>query len=177
MSQPILLDGRHLRLEDIEAVARGGALAELSPPARAIVQASSDTIRTLAAAPKPIYGVNTGFGVFAAQRIGRDEAARLSRNLVLSHSAAVGPPFEKDIVRATMLIRANTFAHGYSGVRPEIIDTLLAMLAHDLIPLVPSQGSLGSSGTSHRWRTWPWCSRRIQTTQTAPPVKPGTRVP
>jgi histidine ammonia-lyase len=90
--------------------------------------------------------VNTGFGVFANRRIDRADLADLSRNLILSHAVGAGEPFSEDVIRAAMLIRANTLALGVSGVRPEIVETLLAMLATRVTPWVPSQGSLGSSG-------------------------------
>lgn len=95
-----------------------------------------------------IYGVNTGFGDNAGRAIFRhkDEAALLSRNLLLSHSVATGPYLPPDVVRAAMLIRANTLAQGYSGVRPEVINTLVEMINRDVLPAMPAQGSLGASG-------------------------------
>jgi histidine ammonia-lyase len=93
-----------------------------------------------------VYGINTGFGIFADQRIPRAESARLSRNLILSHSVGRGVRLDTEIVRAALLIRANTLTKGFSGVRLEIVTTLLAMLNKGVTPLVPEQGSLGSSG-------------------------------
>jgi histidine ammonia-lyase len=143
---PIILDGHNLTLGHVEAAARRGAAAQLDPGAHRRVQASAEDLQRLAHSEEPIYGVNTGFGVFADRRIDASQAARLSRNLILSHAVAVGPAFPSDVVRAAMLIRANTLAHGHSGVRPQVINTLLAMLRHEVTPYVPSQGSLGSSG-------------------------------
>ncbi|MBN1200963.1 MAG: histidine ammonia-lyase [Anaerolineae bacterium] len=99
-------------------------------------------------APRVIYGVNTGFGDNAGRAVfhHRSEAAQLSRNLLLSHAVGVGDPLPPDAVRAAMLIRANTLAQGYSGVRREVINTLVAMLNHGVHPVMPAQGSLGASG-------------------------------
>ena len=142
----VYIDGHSLALDQIEAVARKNSNVELAPKARTLVQDSADTILNIANSEHPVYGVNTGFGIFASQRIAPDETVRLSRNLILSHLVGVGAPFAKDIVRAAILIRANTFAHGHSGVRPQLIDTLLDLLIYDVTPYIPSRGSLGASG-------------------------------
>lgn len=99
-------------------------------------------------APLVIYGVNTGFGDNAGRAVfrRREEAAQLSRNLLLSHAVGVGPHLPADAARATLLIRAHTLAQGYSGVRREVINTLVEMLNRGVIPAMPSQGSLGASG-------------------------------
>ncbi|UCF60690.1 MAG: aromatic amino acid lyase [Anaerolineaceae bacterium] len=142
----VSIDGYSLTLDQIEAVARNHVNAELASNARIQVQDCANTILDIANSEHPVYGVNTGFGIFASQRIAPEETVRLSRNLILSHLVGVGAPFEKDIVRAAILIRANTFAHGNSGVRPQLIDTLLDMLRYDVTPYIPSRGSLGASG-------------------------------
>jgi histidine ammonia-lyase len=144
--ETISIDGHSLTLDQIEAVARHNRSAELAPDTRTLVQDSAKKILNLANSEQALYGVNTGIGIFASQRIAPEEAIRLSRNLILSHLVGLGAPFAKDVVRATMLIRANTLAHGQSGVRPQIIDILLDMLAKDVTPYIPSQGSLGASG-------------------------------
>jgi histidine ammonia-lyase len=100
----------------------------------------------MVASGAPVYGINTGFGIFADQRIPPADSARLSRNLILSHAVGTGSDLPGEVVRAAMLIRANTLAAGYSGVRPELVETLLEMLNRTVIPAIPSQGSLGSSG-------------------------------
>ncbi len=146
MNETILLDGQRLTLEQIETAARGEASLSLNPEAKKRVERSAGIVSQLASSRERVYGVNTGFGAFASRRIKPTESAYLSHNLILSHSAGVGPPFPKDVVRAAMLIRANTLAHGYSGVRPEIIETILGMLQEQVTPYIPSRGSLGSSG-------------------------------
>ncbi|MBN2302984.1 MAG: histidine ammonia-lyase [Anaerolineae bacterium] len=98
--------------------------------------------------PLAIYGVNTGFGDNAGRSALRhaDEARLLTRNLIVSHTVGVGDRLPPDAVRASMLIRANTLAQGYSGVRREVINTLVAMLNRGVLPVMPAQGSLGASG-------------------------------
>lgn len=142
----VLLDGHNLTLEQVESVSRHGVQVELSSTARSKVQESAETLQHLVASDTPVYGVNTGFGIFADRKIDHEQSLELSRNLILSHAVGTGPHFSEDIVRAAMLIRANTLARGHSGVRPLIIDTLLSLLNQRLIPIIPSQGSLGSSG-------------------------------
>jgi histidine ammonia-lyase len=94
----------------------------------------------------PIYGINTGFGSLARVRIPPESTATLSRNLIRSHAAGVGPKAPEEVVRAMMLLRANALARGVSGCRPALVETLLQMLAAGVVPVVPRQGSCGSSG-------------------------------
>jgi histidine ammonia-lyase len=140
------IDGHNLSLGQIEAIARQPVEVSLDPAARRKVQTSADTLRKLASQTDPMYGVNTGYGVFSERRIDGEEASALSRNLILSHAVCVGEPFPPDVTRAAMVVRANALAHGLSGVRPILIDTLLEMLSRGVVPVIPSQGSLGSSG-------------------------------
>ena len=146
IAEPIFLDGTHLTLEELRAVARGRTAVGLRPDARSRVAESANLVARLVESPEPVYGVNTGFGIFANRRIEPEDLTDLSRNLILSHAVGFGTPFPPDVVRAAMLIRANTFALGLSGVRVEILECLLQMLEKDVTPVIPSQGSLGSSG-------------------------------
>jgi len=143
----LTLTGNNLTIEDVVVVARVGEAVTLAPDAKARMQTSRDYVESLARpdAP-PVYGINTGFGIFANRSVSPADSETLSRNLILSHSVGVGDPFALEVVRAAMLIRANTLAIGHSGIRPEIIETLLAMLNAGVTPEVPQQGSLGSSG-------------------------------
>lgn len=145
-SPSITLTGSSLGLEEIELVARKNAKVEVSPKALETIRKSADTINQLSNIDQPIYGVNTGFGIFSNRRIEPNQTAEISRNLILSHAVAVGPPLPEQVTRAAMLIRANALSRGYSGVRPIIIDSLVEMLNQGVTPVVPSQGSLGSSG-------------------------------
>jgi len=145
-SPPLLIDGLHLTLEDIERISLRDSDVELSNNARQAAVQSSNNLRKLAQSNEPIYGVNTGFGLLSDHVIQPDQLEEVSRNLILSHAVGIGPPFDRSIVLAAMLIRANTLVRGYSGVDIVIVDTLLAMINRDVVPLIPSQGSLGSSG-------------------------------
>lgn len=143
----IEITGTGWSLEALAAVARGRE--EVRPPgdaARSRMRASHDWVRQAADADRAVYGINTGFGVLASRRIAPDDASRLSRNVVLKCCAGVGPPLPEDVVRAMMAIRADTLAHGTSGVRPLLADTYVAMLNAGVTPHVPSKGSLGASG-------------------------------
>ncbi len=146
-TEPLSLDGEHLTIEDVLAVARHGRPVRLSDAARPRIEASRAWIDELIANGRPtVYGINTGFGIFANVPIRPDQSAQLMRNLILSHSAGTGEPFSEEIVRATMLIRANTLAKGLSGVRPLVLETLIEMLNRGVHPVIPAKGSVGASG-------------------------------
>lgn len=142
----ILLDGNTLSLEQVAAVAREWEKVGIAPHAREAIDASRHCLDSIVSSDAPVYGINTGFGIFADRRIPRNEGALLSRNLILSHAVGTGPYLPGEVVRAAMLVRANTLAKGFSGVRFEVVQTMLDMLNGGVTPLVPSQGSLGSSG-------------------------------
>ncbi len=142
----IVINGNTLTIENVVAVARQRENVRLDPVARQRVVQSQGWVGEILAHNRPVYGINTGFGIFAERNISPHDAEELSRNLILSHAMGTGPELPAEVVRAAMLIRANTLAKGYSGVRPEIIETLLEMLNRGVTPVIPSQGSLGSSG-------------------------------
>ncbi len=138
-----------LDLPRLVAVARHRAPVELGPRARAAVVRARGYIERICAggdSSPAVYGVNTGFGALAEVRISPDQVAALQRNLVRSHAAGVGEPLPEDAVRAMMLLRAQVLAMGHSGVRPAIIDLLLAMLNRGVHPIIPRRGSVGASG-------------------------------
>ncbi len=140
------IDGNHLTLAQVVAVARDGEVVELAGSAQEAVNRAHQWIDEIVKSDAPVYGINTGFGIFAERRIPRKDAATLSRNLILSHAVGTGAALPAEIVRAAMLVRANTLAKGYSGVRLEVVQTIVDMLNAGVTPVVPSQGSLGSSG-------------------------------
>ncbi len=143
----VLIDGDNLTIEDIVDVARNGRRAELSPGAVDKVQRCRAWIDQVAEEGElTVYGVNTGFGALAEVQIARDKQERVSANVIASHSAGVGPPLAEEVVRATMLIRANTLAKGYSGIRLATLQTLLEMLNKGVHPVLPEKGSVGASG-------------------------------
>ncbi len=146
--EPLLL-GRPITLSDLEEVARGGRRVGLCPDARERVGASRRAIDAIAAAgdrAPAVYGVNTGFGALAETRIHEGDVRALQRNLVRSHACGVGPDLGDAEVRAMMLLRAQVVALGFSGVRVEVVDALVAMLNAGVSPRIPSQGSVGASG-------------------------------
>ena len=143
---PVVLTGADLTVDDVEAVARHGAHAVLDPHARARAQEARDVIERLVAEGAVVYGVTTGFGALADRTIAAADVERLQENLLMSHAAGVGAPLPRDVVRAMLLLRANTIALGHSGARPEVIDRLLDFLRLGIHPVVPAQGSVGASG-------------------------------
>ncbi|MBE0697236.1 MAG: histidine ammonia-lyase [Anaerolineaceae bacterium] len=142
----VSIDGSGLTLTDIVNVARYQEQVVLSDIGREAIETSRNYLDSIVKMDRPVYGINTGFGIFSDQRIPHSDSAALSRNLILSHAVGTGANLPEEIVRAAMLVRANTLAKGYSGVRVEIVETLLEMLNSGVTPLIPSQGSLGSSG-------------------------------
>jgi histidine ammonia-lyase len=110
------------------------------------VRRSLATVERIAARSDPVYGVNTGFGLLANTQIPRDRLRDLQRNLVLSHAAGTGPPLPDGVVRLVLVLKIVALAQGYSGVRLETVRALAALLAHDLYPVIPAQGSVGASG-------------------------------
>lgn len=142
----IHIDGNHLTIQDVADVAKKFSPVMISERGRNQITESHERLERLMQLNRPIYGINTGFGIFSDQKISLEDSAKLSRNLILSHAVATGPDFPTDIVRAAMLIRSNTLTKGFSGVRMQVVQTLVDMLNEHVHPCVPSQGSLGSSG-------------------------------
>jgi histidine ammonia-lyase len=142
----VLLDGDTLRLEEVQAVARGRARAELAPSARERVRRARALVEERLGDGQAHYGINTGFGTLAEVRIAPEDLRRLQRNLVLSHAAGVGAPLPLPEARALMLLRANVLAKGCSGIREATLDLLVAMIDRGVVPVVPERGSVGASG-------------------------------
>jgi histidine ammonia-lyase len=120
--------------------------ATLDARCRAAVRASAETVRRATAGDAPVYGVNTGFGKLATQRIAREDLALLQLKLLRSHAVGVGEALPARVVRLILLLKAASLARGYSGVREEVIDGLLALHNRGVVPVVPAQGSVGASG-------------------------------
>jgi histidine ammonia-lyase len=143
----ITLDGCSLTIEDVVRVAREPATqARLAPGARDALIASRRLVERAITSGQTIYGINTGFGKLANVRIAPDKLDSLQVNLIRSHAAGVGTPLPGEVVRAVMLLRANVLLRPTSGVRPELVEALVAMLNAGIVPLVPEQGSVGASG-------------------------------
>ncbi|MBE7417058.1 MAG: histidine ammonia-lyase [Ideonella sp.] len=143
----ISLNPGSLTLDELQLIHAGGAGAlTLGAAARAAVRASAAVVQRAARGDAPVYGVNTGFGKLASTRIGEADLAALQLNLIRSHSVGVGEPLSPPVVRLMLALKAASLARGASGVREEVVDTLLAVHNAGLVPFVPSQGSVGASG-------------------------------
>jgi histidine ammonia-lyase len=142
----IELTGAGLTPADVVAVARSDEPVALAESARAAMETSAAIVERLAASTDPVYGVSTGFGSLANTVIPAERREELQRALLRSHAAGMGPPVEREVVRAMMLLRARTLAMAYSGARPVLVDTMLELLNRGLTPVVHEHGSLGASG-------------------------------
>ena len=142
----MLLRPGALSLEELQAIHAGGQPLVMDPQALPAVLASAAVVRRAAEGDAPVYGVNTGFGKLASTRISEADLATLQLNLIRSHSVGVGEPLAAPVLRLMLALKAASLARGHSGVRPLVIDTLLAVHNAGLVPFVPSQGSVGASG-------------------------------
>lgn len=142
----ILLDGHSLTLEQLVAIADDGAPVKLAPAAARRVDAARAVVDRKAAGDVPVYGINTGFGALAETAIPHDELGALQLNLLRSHAAGVGEPLPVRAVRASMALRANVLAKGYSGIRRSTLEQFIELLNRGVHPRVPSRGSVGASG-------------------------------
>lgn len=142
----IHLDGSSLTLDHLLAITDRDEKVGLAPGAAARINASRAVVDRKAHGEAPVYGINTGFGSFAEVKIAPDALEALQVNLLRSHAAGVGAPLGVREVRAMMALRANVLAKGFSGIRLETVEALLALLNHRIHPLVPSRGSVGASG-------------------------------
>jgi histidine ammonia-lyase len=140
------LDGASLSLEQLATIADGGSPVALSSGAAQRVDEARRVVDARAASDEAVYGVNTGFGALAETAIPRDQLGALQLNLLRSHAAGVGPPLPVRAVRASMALRANVLAKGFSGIRRVTLELLLEMLNRGVHPVVPSRGSVGASG-------------------------------
>jgi histidine ammonia-lyase len=142
----IELTGSSLTLDDLDRIARTTEPVGVSADARARVRASRAVVDAHVARGTPVYGINTGFGAMADVAIPADQLATLQLNLLRSHAAGVGEPLPAPAVRALIALRANVLAKGFSGIRPETLDALVALLNARVHPRVPARGSVGASG-------------------------------
>lgn len=110
------------------------------------IEKAAETVKQLLEHEQPIYGINTGFGVLANKKIPHDQLQQLQHNLIVSHASGVGDFLSDDIVALVLLLKINSLARGFSGVRPEIIDALIALYNHRVYPCIPEKGSVGASG-------------------------------
>ena len=135
-----------LTLDDLQAIHAGGVQLAIDAAARTAIRASADVVQRAARGDTAVYGVNTGFGKLASTRISEGDLSALQLNLIRSHSVGVGAPLQPAVVRLMLALKAASLARGASGVREDVVDTLLAVHNAGLVPFVPSQGSVGASG-------------------------------
>ncbi len=137
---------RRITLDEVAAVARGGALVRLAPGSLERVRAARAFVDQLCAEDRTVYGVTTGFGHLSRVKIPNDHVEALQRNLIRSHASGVGEPFDIPTARAVMLMLANSLSRGHSGVREQTLGLLVNMLNHGVTPVIPMRGSVGASG-------------------------------
>lgn len=142
----IIINGMNLTVEEVIRVARDGEEVSISPEAQAAVKKARDYVDKKLAENAVIYGLTTGFGKFSDTYISSEETADLQRNLIISHTCAMGQGLPIQVVRAAMLLRCNALSRGHSGIRPGTLNTLLSMLNKGVHPIIPEKGSLGASG-------------------------------
>jgi len=145
MPDPEVLGAETLALDAVARIATGAAV-RLDPAARGRMADSHRQVETLAKAGRVVYGLNTGCGPLCDRPVLAADAARFQLNLIRSHASGVGPAHGREVVRATMAVRAQTLAQGRSGVRPVVVESLIAMLNAGILPVVPEIGSVGASG-------------------------------
>ena len=147
MAEALVLEGDNLTIDDVERIARAGETqVTLAAGALARVNRARDLVDRAVRENRVVYGITTGFGALAELVIPRERIRELQHNLIRSHAAGVGAPLPEEEVRAIALLRANVLALGHSGVRPAVIELLLALLNHRIHPLIPERGSVGASG-------------------------------
>ncbi|RQO63016.1 histidine ammonia-lyase [Paucibacter sp. KBW04] len=136
----------HLTLAQLRDIRNGGVQLSLHASAAEVIRRSAAVVQAAAAGDAPVYGVNTGFGKLASTRISKADLATLQFNLIRSHCVGVGAPLQPSVVRLMLATKAASLARGFSGVRPEVVQSLLDVFNAGLIPYVPAQGSVGASG-------------------------------
>src|SRR6185295_18035118 len=142
----IALNGQQLTLQQIVDVAEGREQVVLADEARVRVEKARQVVQNIVDEGRTVYGVNTGFGKLSDVSIDRADLIQLQLNLVRSHSCGLGEPLSESEARVMLLLRANVLAAGFSGARPHVIDTLIAMLEKRVTPVIPEKGSVGASG-------------------------------
>ncbi len=145
----ILIDGNSLSVEQVVDVAlskSGEIKVGITPESKVKIAKAKEYVFEVVNNGEAVYGINTGFGALSNVHIDKKDLGQLQLNLIRSHCTGVGEPFNREVTRAIMLLRANCLASGFSGINPEAIDLLLDFINHDIIPFVPSKGSVGASG-------------------------------
>ena len=144
--EALTISNRSVSWEDLSYLISSPGSLNISPQTKRLIKISNDALQAILKKGQLIYGVNTGFGKLSSVSIDQNDIKQLQLNLVRSHAAGIGSPFNIGIVRVVMALKILTWSKGYSGVRPKLVNQLIAMLNKDIIPLIPSLGSVGASG-------------------------------
>jgi len=142
----VVLSSRNMTFKEFIDVAVNKEKVSLSDELIDKIKKARDLVEELDKEDTPIYGINTGFGFLAGKKIDKDKIEELQFNLIRSHCTAVGEPYNEAVTRGIMLLRARVMSQGYSGIRAKVINLLLELLNRNIIPVIPSQGSVGASG-------------------------------
>lgn len=146
-TRQLQIDGRNLSIDDVLLVAEDpSSVVSIKPEALELMKKSRAFVHEIVEKGEPVYGINTGFGALSDKHIKKEDLEELQYNLIRSHCTGVNNPFSKTVTRAIMLLRANCLSQGSSGINPDIVWLICEFLNHDIIPLVPSKGSVGASG-------------------------------
>ncbi len=145
MSSITIYPGK-LSLAQMRQTYQGSVQVSLSKDAEDRIKQSVECVNKVIENDKPVYGINTGFGLLANRRIEKEDLELLQRSIVLSHAAGVGEPLDDDLVRLIMLLKVNSLSRGYSGARVEVIQAIIALINADVYPVIPQKGSVGASG-------------------------------
>ncbi|HYD80969.1 MAG TPA: histidine ammonia-lyase [Paucimonas sp.] len=146
MTTTLTLKPGKLTLADVRRIWREAAPLALDAAAYPAIEASAATIKKIVERGAPAYGINTGFGKLAKTHIPNDQLEELQRNLILSHSVGSGELIADEVVRLILALKIGSLARGYSGIRPQVIDAMIAMYNAGIMPCIPSKGSVGASG-------------------------------
>jgi histidine ammonia-lyase len=146
MTKPFTLRPGQLTLQELKQLATTQAPVILDPSCLERIEAANKTVNDVILSKKTVYGINTGFGSLANQTITDDKLQRLQRNIVLSHACGTGDLLDDDVVAMILLLKINSLAQGYSGIRLSVINTLLSFYNHRIYPCIPAKGSVGASG-------------------------------
>jgi histidine ammonia-lyase len=141
-----IIDDKHYHLSEVYQILQDRSQLSLSDTVISNLNKSRDVLENLVSQGKTIYGVNTGFGKLSQVKIEQDEIVQLQENLILSHAVGVGKPVQDNIVKLMMILKIISFSKGNSGVRPLVVEGLINLINNDILPIVPSQGSVGASG-------------------------------
>jgi histidine ammonia-lyase len=144
--ETVIIDGGPLTPLQVLAIAYRQANVEVAADLEARLGPARQVVEHAVESGEVVYGITTGFGALANRHIGREETEALQHNLVRSHASGVGEPLPDEIVRAILLLRARTLSQGHSGIRPVVVERLVEMLSRDVLPVIPSTGSVGASG-------------------------------